>query len=432
MDWMGTGLSIATLATRPWKHLCPVPEDLDAVTSIGAEADPRDADTTRHAVDRVFDATRDLYATGLYPAVQICIRRRGAIVLNRAIGYARGGTPQGPVDEAQRVPVTTDTPFRIYSASKAITAMVIHKLDDLGALHIDDRVCDYLPEFRRPDKEQITLTHVLAHRAGIANVPAGAMDLDLLERPEEIVRLIADMPLVLRPGRRLAYHAVTGGFVLGEIVRRATGEDIRSVWRKEIADPLGLRWTSFGIPAIDAPRLAEDALTGLPPGPPISQLFRRALGVDYTDVVKMASDPRFLSGIAPAANGVSTAEELSAFYQCLLDEGEAQGQKVFEPRTVHRATVEQSYWEIDLTLGAPLRYGLGFMLGTWPASLWGWDTPQAFGHLGFTNIFSWADPERDLAAAILTSGKPVLNAEALRLVALIAAIGQSFPKTTDR
>jgi len=429
MDWLSQGLRLATLPTRPWKALCPVPDDLDAVTSIGAEADPAEGATSAHAVRRVFDATRELYRTGLYPAVQICIRRRGAVVLNRALGFAHGGGPGS--DETRRVPVTTDTPFRIYSASKAITAMVVHKLDDQGLLHIDDRVCDYLPEFRRPDKEQITLAHVLAHRAGIANVPAGAMDLELLARPEEIIRLIADMPLVVRPGRRLAYHAVTGGFVLGEVVRRATGLDVRQVLRKEIAEPMGLRWTSYGIPEMDAHRVAEDAVTGLVPGPPFSQLFRRALGVPFADAVKIAADPRFLSGIAPAANGVSTAEELSAFYQCLLDEGQYRGQAIFEPRTVHRATVEQSYWELDLTLGVPLRYGLGFMLGQWPVSLFGWDTPQAFGHLGFTNIFSWADPERDLAAAVVTSGKPFLNAEVVRLLALIFVVGQAFPKLSQ-
>lgn len=429
MDWTEAALRLATLPTRPWKALCTVPGDLDAVTSIGPEAEPGDASTTRHAVESVFDAARKLYRTGLYPALQICIRRRGFVVLNRALGLARGGRP-GDGPDSVRVPVTTDTPFRIYSASKAITAMVIHKLDDQGVLHIDDRVCDYLPEFRRPDKEAITLAHVLAHRAGIANPPPGAMDLDLLARPEEISRLIADMPLVLRPGRRLAYHAVTGGFVLGEVVRRATGQDIREILRKEVTDPLGLRWTSYGIPEAEAGRLAQDALTGLPPGPPVSQLLRRALGVGYDEVVRMAEDPRFLAGIAPAANGVSTAEELSAFYQCLLDEGEFRGRAVFEPRTVHRATVEQSYWELDLTLGAPIRYGLGFMLGQRPVSLFGWDTPEAFGHLGFTNIFSWADPERDLAAAVVTSGKPILNAEIVRLMSLIFAIGRSFPRVS--
>src|SRR5262249_8123387 len=96
-------------------------------------------------------------------------------------------------------------------------------------------------------KEQITIGHVLCHRAGIPNIPRGAMDLELLERPAEIIRLLAETPLLTRPGRRLAYHAVTGGFVLGEVVRRATGEDIRTVLTKEIREPLGLRWLSYSV-----------------------------------------------------------------------------------------------------------------------------------------------------------------------------------------
>jgi CubicO group peptidase (beta-lactamase class C family) len=256
------------------------------------------------------------------------------------------------------------------------------------------------------------------------------MDLELLAHPEEIVNLIAEHPLVSRPGRRLAYHAVTGGFVLAEVVRRATGQDARAVLRKEVLEPMGLRWTGYGVAPVDRHRVAEDAVTGLAPGPPFSQLFRRALGVPFEEAVSLAADPRFLDGIVPSANVVSTAEELSAFYQCLLDEGEFRGESVFEPRTIHRATVEQSYWELDLTLGLPIRYGLGFMLGTWPVSLFGVDTPAAFGHLGFTNIFSWADPDRDLAAAVVTSGKPFLNAELVRMLGLILAVGRAFPPSS--
>ena len=97
-------------------------------------------------------------------------------------------------------------------------------------------------------------------------------------------------------------------------------------------------------------------------------------------------------------------------------------------RTVRRATLEQAYWEIDLTLGLPLRYGLGFMLGGYSVGLFGPDTPRAFGHIGFTNIVSWADPERELAVAILTSGKPIFSPEMLRLYQLLTEIGRAFPK----
>ncbi len=423
-------LQLLTLPTRPFKALCRVPRNLDEVTDLAEEVRPREVRATQSGLDRVWRAVETLYRTGLYPAIQVCLRRRGAVLLNRAIGYAAGNAPEDPAT-APRSTVSTGTPFCIYSASKAITAMLVHKLDEKGVLHIDDRVCDYLPEFRVPDKESITISHVLSHRAGIPNIPRGAMDLELLDRPREIVEMLARFPVLSRPGRRLAYHAVTGGFVLGEVVRRATGQDIREVLRKEVLDPLGLRWTSYGVAPEDAPRVARDAATGIPPIPPFSGLFRRALGTGFRDAVSMASDPRFLTGIVPSGNIVTTAEEITAFYQCLLNGGELGGVRILEQRTIRRATVEQSYWELDLTMGLPLRYGLGFMLGGRYMSLFGPDTSHAYGHLGFTNILSWCDPERALSVAVLTSGKPFLNIEILRLFQLVLTIGRAFPKLPD-
>ena len=103
--------------------------------------------------------------------------------------------------------------------------------------------------------------------------------------------------------------------------------------------------------------------TGPPPLPPFSQLFQRALGVSFQEVVALSNDPRFFTAIIPAANVVATANDASRFYQLLLDGGELDGVRVFEARTVRRATTEQSYLELDLTLGLPFRYGMGFMLG---------------------------------------------------------------------
>ena len=415
------------LPLRPWRRICRVPDDLESVTVRGEEVRPREVGLTRAAVDRIWQRVERLYRTGLHPAIQICVRHRGAVLLDRAIGHAAGNAPGDPPD-APRVPVGLDTPFRLYSASKAVTAMVIHKLDDLGVLHVDDRVADYVPVFQRGARRHITIAHVLCHRAGIPALPAGALDLDLLERPERIVELLAETPLRMRPGRRLAYPAVTGGFVLGEVVRAATGEDIRSVLRKEIREPLRLRWLDYGVPAEDVGKVARDALTGLGPPPGIAQLFERALGAPVERVIEIAHDPRFLSSIVPAANVVANARDLCTFFECLRAEGQLDGVQVFEPRTIRRATSEQSYWEADFTLVIPVRYGLGFMLGGEHFSLFGPGTPHAFGHLGFTNVLGWADPERQLAAAILTSGKPFADVEVLRLYQVLVEIARELPR----
>jgi CubicO group peptidase (beta-lactamase class C family) len=414
-------LSLAAWPTLAWKRFCRVPRDLDAVTDRADEVPPQEVGLSRAAIDAIWASACALYRTGLHPAVQLCVRHRGAIVLDRAIGYAAGNAP-GAAPDAPKRRVTTDTPFRIYSASKAVTAMVVHKLDEQRVLHIGDRVCEYLPEFAHEPRSHITIAHVLCHRAGIPNLPRGALDLDLLDQTDAIVRLLAETPLLGRPGRQLAYHAVTGGFVLGEVVRRASGRDLRSWLDKEIREPLGLRWLGYGVAPGDEAALAEDALTGLPLLPPLSSLLLRALGAPVEQVLALARDPRFLRGVVPAGNVVSNARDLATFFECLRNDGRFEGATLFEPRTVRRARSEQSWWELDLTLGLPLRYGLGFMLGADWLSLFGPGTPNAFGHLGLTNVVGWADPDRELAAALVCSGKTFVSVEVLRFLQCLFTI----------
>ena len=106
--------------------------------------------------------------------------------------------------------------------------------------------------------------------------------------------------------------------------------------------------------------------------------------------------------------------------------------RIFEPATIRRAITEHSYLELDLSLGFPLRYGLGFMLGARWLSLYGPDTEMAFGHLGFTNMLGWADPERAISGALLTSGKPILYAELTDLWSVLRTIGARRPRSSAR
>ena len=168
--------------------------------------------------------------------------------------------------------------------------------------------------------------------------------------------------------------------------------------------------------------------TGLPLVPPFRNLVRGILGMDFVEAVELSNDARYLMGVLPAANQIATADELCEFYQMLLNGGTLHGNRVFDARTVWRATSEQSYGELDFTLGVPLRYSLGFMLGAQRISLYGPDTEHAFGHLGFTNIIGWADPERALAGGLVTSGKPVLYPELVDLWMLMRTIGREAPK----
>ncbi len=387
-----------------------VARDLSTVETVNhaAEADPTDVGMTRDDVEAIWSSVRTVYRTGIHPAIALCLRRDGAVILDRTIGHSHGNGPDDPRD-AERVLATPDTPFLMASASKAITAMVVHLLDQRGDLHVDDRVCDYIPEFAKNGKESITLNHVLSHRAGVPNIPAEALDLDLLGDRDHILAQLVEGTPTLPPGRFIAYHAISGGFILGEIVQRVTGRSIREVLRDEILDPLGFTGLDYGVAPGDVDTVARGYVTGLPVLPPVSTVLERALGLPFEDVTAALNDPRALTGVIPAGNIVGTANEMSRFFELLRQQGELDGVRIFEPRVIRRAVSEQSYMEFDFTLGFPFRYGLGFMLGAKLLSLYGPDTHHAFGHLGFTNIAAWADPQRRLSGAFLTSGKPVLG-----------------------
>ncbi len=405
-----------------------VPPDLDAVSRIRWEAEvaPRDVGVEPEARDRIWLAARRLYQSGLHPGLALCVRRHGRVLLDRAIGHVRGNGPGDPPGAA--VQITPDSPFVTLSAAKSVTAMMIHLLDQQNLLRLDDPVCEYIPEFGAHGKRWITIRHILIHRAGIQNLPPEALQLPSLDDPNAVVQIISAQRPVGRAGRQLAYHAITGGFVLGEVVRRVTGKSIRTMLDETLRRPLGFRWLGYGVAPDEVAQVVRNYLTGPPPLPPFSTLFRRALGVGYQDAVTISNDPRFLTGIVPAGNVIATANEMSRFFQLLLDGGVLDGIRVFEERTVRRATLEHSYLELDLTLGIPFRYGMGFMLGADWFSPYGPYTRKAFGHIGFTNIVCWADPERRVAAALLTSGKPFIYPELYYLFELLRQIGLACPK----
>jgi CubicO group peptidase (beta-lactamase class C family) len=388
-----------------------------------AEVDPREAGLTKANVDAMWNATTKLYESALHPAIALCVRRRGKVVLDRAIGHVRGNAP----DDAADVPktrVTHDTLFDLYSASKAVTAMVVHLLDERGLVHLDDAIAEYIPEFGRNGKEAMTLRQILTHRAGIPTVPGTKIDLDLLADYPRIVQILCDAKPLSVPGRRIAYHALTGGFVLGEVVRRVTGRDIRTFLRDEVLAPLGFDAFDYGVPARRIPDVAENAYTGAPSVPPYSWFIDRILGVSARDATVMSNDPRFLTSIIPSGNIIGTANEASRFFELLLREGELDGVRVFDRRTVRRAIAEQSYLEVDSFLGMPVRYGMGFMLGGEVFSPYGPHSPRAFGHIGFTNVIAWADPDRDISVGLMTSGKPFITPGQLTWLAVARTIAR--------
>jgi len=407
-----------------------VPRDLAPITTVSdREEDAAAGGMTAEGVEHVWRAAQRLFRTGAYPALTLCVQREGKVVLDRALGWARGG---GPGERGgERVLAEPDTPFCTFSASKAVTATVIHLLAERGVVHLGDRVTDYVPEFAGGGRDAITIAQVLSHRAGIPQLPRDMFDLERLEDPERILEAIPKLRSQHRPGAAVAYHTVSGGFVLGEIVRRATGNDIRTVLHKELLEPLGFRWMNYGVAPEDVPRVGLSYPTGPKLVPPVSTFATRALGLPWDELVALCNDPRFLTGIVPAGNVVATAYEMARFMDLLRRGGTLNGVTVMQPRTIRRAMDETSYHQFDRTLGFPLRYSYGFMLGAKTLSLYGPDTDEAFGHLGFINVIMYADPRRELSVGLITSGKSAVGPHLPLLWALVLRIGLEAPKVAE-
>jgi CubicO group peptidase (beta-lactamase class C family) len=160
----------------------------------------------------------------------------------------------------------------------------------------------------------------------------------------------------------------------------------------------------------------------------MSRIFQRTIGVD-PGLVEETNEPRFLTGLHPSANIIGTARETTRFLQMLLNGGELDGVRVLKEDTIRRAVTDVTHTQSDGTFLLPMRYGLGLMMGDEKFSLFGFGTPGAFGHIGFSNVVVYADPRRELAVAFLNSGKPMMAPGMIRWVWALQRIVSSVEPT---
>lgn len=402
-----------------------VPQDLDAITSIAPAAETPAAKAGLGAADvRAIElALQALYRSGAHPAIGFCLRRNGRILFDRAIGHAQGNGPEDSAGTLKRL-LTPSTPVCLFSASKAVTAILIHQLAERGGIDLDQPVSHYLPQFARAGKRAITIADVLSHRGGFPAMAVARSQrrIELLEDWDRVIDLICAAPPAR--GRNMAYHAITGGFILAEVLQRVTGQPIQRALDDNLRKPLGMTHFTYGLPKALRASAAVNYLAGAPVRFPLSTIAERALFVPFADVVTASNTESFMRSVIPAGNVYATAEELSRFFQMLLDGGVYQGRRVLRERTVARAIRPVGAMSLDRTLMIPMRYSEGLMLGARPVGLFGPDTAQAYGHLGFMNILGWADPQRAVSAALLTTGKAILGTHLIALSGLLTAIAK--------
>ncbi len=408
-------------------HLSDTPRDLDAITTIDqkAEVDPQEVGLLHADVDAIWDNIVKVYRTGVHPAITACIRHRGKVLMSRAIGHVRGNGPaDGP--DTDKVLATPATPMCLYSTSKGITALLMHMLQEEGLINVSDPVAFYAPEFARKGKDNITIHQILAHRGGIPGLPKD-IPIETLWDEDQTWELLCDAEPIVTDGSKLAYHAITGGFVLERVVRKVTGDTINAYVTRKIREPMGMKYFSYGIESQYRDDLARTYATGPRPGPLMSRFIKRALGTDMASLEKVCNDPRFQEAIIPAGNLAATAEETSRFFQMMLNGGKWGRRRICSATTVARATQEFGSRTLDRTLFIPMRFSAGLMLGDEPFGIWGPNTRHAYGHIGLINKFAWADPQRDLSATILTSGIPVIAHHIPPLINTIRQIANTFP-----
>jgi len=327
-----------------------------------------------------------------------CVVERDGV---RVVDLWGGSTPSG-----QWGP---DSRSVMFSVSKGVTTICLLMAAERGLLDLDERVAHYWPEYGVAGKDATTVRQVLAHRAGLPGPDVALTAADLAAWTPAVEALAAQAP-AWRPGTAYLYHAITVGWLAGEVLRRATGLRPGAWLAQHIADPLGLAMT-FGlsdaaaaaahVPLLDAPP-AVHPVQDAPAAPLSEPLVERALSlgglIDPVNLITQFNRPDLLAGELPAANLVTTARSLARLYSATI--GEVDGVRLLRPETVADAARVQSEGRTFIGTTEINRWGTGFMLPSPRRPMLG---PAGFGHDGAGGQLAFADPVHRIAFAYQTA-----------------------------
>lgn len=344
--------------------------------------------------DRRFEPVRKAFAENL--------ERRGEV--GAAVAVTVDGRPVvdlwgGHADQSKTRPWKRDTIVNVWSTTKGLTAICAHRLAGEGRLDFEAPVAQYWPEFAQGGKGKIPVKFLLSHRAGLAAIRAPLAN-DALFNWEIVTRELARQEPWWEPGARHGYHAITFGWLVGEVVRRITGKSLGTYFRDEIARPLGLD-AHIGFDASLDPRVAE-MIPAPPPAPgqanPMAELTKdpesvsgKALMNPPNTLAPTTTNSRaWRAAEIPGANGHSDARSLARVYGALARGGEVDGVRVMSAAEIVKCYTEQSKGP-DAVLQMPTRFSLGFALSMPGAELG--PNPRSFGHPGAGGSLGFADPD---------------------------------------
>lgn len=331
----------------------------------------------------------------------------------------------------------------VFSSTKGVTATCAHLLAQRGELDLDAPVADYWPEFSAAGKADIPVRWLLSHQAGLVDVDR-AMTVEEALDWTTICDALADSPPLWEPGTGYGYHAVTYGWLVGEVVRRVAGVDFGEFVRREISEPLGLDlWVGLpddeqhrvspiinsGMPGLPTPEPAGDA-DSRTDAPSLvgmldmllgeGNLLGRALtapGGAFADD-QVWNEARVRSAQIPAANGVTNAASLARMYAALVSE--VDGVRLLDADTLERAIAPQVSGPSTVPL-LDIPFALGFMTHSPLSPLL---NGRSFGHYGAGGSLGFADPDRRVAGAYVMNAAQLAIAGDARTLGLLAAVDQ--------
>jgi CubicO group peptidase (beta-lactamase class C family) len=293
----------------------------------------------------------------------------------------------------------------VRSATKGVVAIVAHLLAQRGQLDFDTPVAAVWPEFAAEGKDRIPIRWLFTHQAGLSAIDQ-PLSIEDAQAWTPVVDALAAQKPAWEPGTGHGYHALTYGWLVGEVLRRVTGQTVGALVARELAAPLGLDlW--IGLPAAEVARVAT--LLPAPPPPPdakpdplIAMLADpSSLGARSflnPNIFTNESDPAYLAAEVPAANGVTNARSLARLYAATVSA--VDGVRILDDATVAAAAAEQASG-IDVVLGFETRFGTGFQR-PFPLRPFAGLGTACFGHYGMGGPLAFADPDHGLGFGYTT------------------------------
>jgi CubicO group peptidase (beta-lactamase class C family) len=341
----------------------------------------------------------------------VCVYHRGRVVVD-----CWGGTR-----DTLGTPWESDTISISFSTTKGVASTLLHVCADRGLVDYDAPVCAYWPEFGTAGKEDITVRQVLCHEAGLYHIRQIVDDAQRMLDWDHMTGALAATEPCHEPGAAHGYHGFTYGWLVGEIVQRVTGKPFSQVLSEEIAEPLELDGLFVGVPTDQMHRRAQLIESRRAPNrsperlEPVGRALNTGLRLARVPVdLKQIRDALMPKGVEhfdfgseevaratiPAANGNFTARSLAKMYAALAGGGELDGVRLVGRSTLERMRAVQNR-EVGRVIPIRMRWRLGYhRVHTCRGRV-----PGGIGHSGYGGSGGWADPERELAVAlVLNSG----------------------------